>query len=115
MVQFLEDMKGVGKKPLNTQEQEELESLRKEKIRLQSKIQKQRKDGSGKTKQVEIGSGSEEEAHTETSDEEEAGSGDVSWTCMKRLKSFPLVEAYKSVYFLEVIAHSLIIEMARVI
>lgn len=40
MIQFLEDLKGMGKKPLNAAELEELENLRKEHGRLRLKSQK---------------------------------------------------------------------------
>lgn len=43
MIQFLEDLTGSGKKPLNSQEREELEILRKEHDRLKKKIKKQKK------------------------------------------------------------------------
>lgn len=59
MIQFLEDMKGLGKLPLSTAEREELEKLRTEQQRLIAKISKQGAKKGAKKKDSDASSDSD--------------------------------------------------------
>ena len=56
MIQFLEDLKGVGTPPITGEDREELERLRREQIRLKKLVQEKDKGKHHHEKEADSGS-----------------------------------------------------------